>query len=108
MLHRNSSAGTAAQKSSKCSLVQRPAIILAMLLLCAVFSSCKSYRLKNEYKEKHDKYRTLMYRSNFEKCFVDSSRKYGLLYDSMLGIKEDEVINWLDTATVNEPTPVCK
>lgn len=38
MLHRNSSAGTAAQKSSKCSLFQRPAIILAMLLLCAVYS----------------------------------------------------------------------
>lgn len=39
MLHRNSSAGTAAQKSSKCSLIQRPAVVLAMLLLCAVFSS---------------------------------------------------------------------
>lgn len=37
MIHRNSSAGTAAQKSSKSSLMQRPAIILAMLLLCAVF-----------------------------------------------------------------------
>lgn len=37
MLNRNLSAGTAAQKSSKCSLIQRPAIILAMLLLCAVF-----------------------------------------------------------------------
>jgi hypothetical protein len=40
MLHINSSVGTAAQKSSKCSLIQRPAIILAMLLLCAVFSGC--------------------------------------------------------------------
>jgi hypothetical protein len=39
MLHRNSSAGTAAKKSYKCSLIQRPAIILAMLLLCAVFSA---------------------------------------------------------------------
>lgn len=39
MLHRNSSAGTAAPQSSKSSLIQRPAIILAMLLLCAVFSS---------------------------------------------------------------------
>jgi hypothetical protein len=39
MLHRNSSAGTAAPQSSKCSLIQRPAIILAMLLLCAVYSS---------------------------------------------------------------------
>lgn len=37
MSNRNSSAGTAAQKSSKCSLIQRPAIILAILLLCAVF-----------------------------------------------------------------------
>ncbi len=38
MLNRNSSAGTAAQKWFKCSLLQRPAIILAMLLLlCAVF-----------------------------------------------------------------------
>lgn len=37
MLHRNSSAGTAAKQSSKCLLIQRPAIILAMLLLCAVF-----------------------------------------------------------------------
>ena len=36
MLNRNLSAGTAAQKSSKCSLIQRPAIILAMLLLVAV------------------------------------------------------------------------
>jgi len=40
MLHRNSSAGTTAQKSSKCSLIQRPAITLAMLLLVAVFG-CK-------------------------------------------------------------------
>lgn len=39
MLNRNSSAGTAAQKSSKSSLLQRPAIILAMLLLCAVLST---------------------------------------------------------------------
>jgi hypothetical protein len=37
MLNRNPSAGTAAKKSSKCSLLQRPAIILAMLLLCAVY-----------------------------------------------------------------------
>lgn len=37
MLHRNSSAGTVAQKSSKRSLIQRSAIILAMLLLCAVY-----------------------------------------------------------------------
>lgn len=37
MLHINSSAGTAAQQSSKCSLIQRPAIILAILLLCAVY-----------------------------------------------------------------------
>jgi hypothetical protein len=44
MLHRNSSAGTAAQKSSKCSLIQRPAIILAMLLLCAVF--CQGQDIK--------------------------------------------------------------
>lgn len=86
----------------------RPLGIAAILLLCAVFLSCKSYRLKQEYKEKHDKYRTLMYRSNFEKCFVDSSRKYGLLYDSMLGIKPNEVVNFLDTVTVDEPTPVCK
>jgi len=39
MLNRNSSAGTAAIKSSKCSLLQRPAIILAILLLCAVLST---------------------------------------------------------------------
>lgn len=39
MLNRNSSAGTAAQKWFKCSLLQRPAIILAMLLLCAVLST---------------------------------------------------------------------
>ena len=39
MLHRNSSAGTVAQKSSKSSLIQRSAIILAMLLLCAVLST---------------------------------------------------------------------
>jgi len=46
MLHRNSSAGTAAQKSSKCSLIQRPAIILAMLLLCAVFCQAQT-RMKS-------------------------------------------------------------
>lgn len=40
MLNRNSSVGTAAQKSSKSSLLQRPAIILAMLLLCAFYSGC--------------------------------------------------------------------
>ena len=43
MLHRNSSAGTAAQKSSKCSLIQRQAIILAMLLLCAVFCQAQTW-----------------------------------------------------------------
>lgn len=40
MLNRNSSAGTAAPQCSKSLLIQRPAIILAMLLLCAVFSGC--------------------------------------------------------------------
>jgi len=85
------------------------AVLAAILLLAAVLvSSCENSRLKNEYKEKHDKYRTLMYRSNFEKCFVDSSRKYGLLYDSMLGIKKYDVTNWVDTVTISEPTPVCK
>ena len=39
MLNRKLSARTAAQKSSKSSLIQRPAIILAMLLLCAVLST---------------------------------------------------------------------
>jgi hypothetical protein len=39
MQNRNSSARTAAQKSSKSPLLQRPAIILAMLLLCAVLST---------------------------------------------------------------------
>jgi len=43
MLNRNSSVRTAAQKWFKCSLIQRPAIILAMLLLCAVYlSGCTS------------------------------------------------------------------
>jgi len=41
MLNRNSSAETAAQKSSKSSLIQRHAIILAMLLLCAVYSKAQ-------------------------------------------------------------------
>lgn len=40
MLNRNSSARTAAKKWFKCSLLQRPAIILTMLLLCAVFPGC--------------------------------------------------------------------
>ena len=39
MSYRNSSAGTAAKKSFKSSLILRPAIILAMLLLCAVSST---------------------------------------------------------------------
>ena len=39
MLNRNSSAGTAAKKWFKSSLLQRPAIILAILLLCAVLST---------------------------------------------------------------------
>jgi hypothetical protein len=39
MKNRNSSAGNAAQKWFKCPLIQRPAIILAMLLLCAVLST---------------------------------------------------------------------
>jgi hypothetical protein len=39
MLNRNLSAQTAAQKKFKCSLLQRPAIISAMLLLCAVLST---------------------------------------------------------------------
>jgi hypothetical protein len=37
MQNQSTSARTAAQKSSKSSLIQRPAIILATLLLCAVF-----------------------------------------------------------------------
>lgn len=85
----------------------RSAIILAMMLMCAFLSSCEHKRLTNEYKEKHDKYRTLMYRSNFEKCFVDSCRKYGLLYDSIIGLNKIDVNN-LDTISVNDPTPVCK
>ncbi len=61
---------------------------------------------ENEYKEKHDKYRTLMYRTNFEKCFVDSCRKYGLLYEASLGIKETDFTS-VDTIPVNEPA-FCK
>ena len=49
-----------------------------------------------------------MYRTNFKQCFVDSCRKYGLLYDSILGIKqENEIVNWLDTIPTNEPN-VCQ
>ena len=40
MLNRNSSAGTAAKKWFKCSLLQRQAPLAAMLLLAAVYSSC--------------------------------------------------------------------
>lgn len=40
MLNRNSSARTAAQKSSKCSSLFRPATLAAILMLAAVFSSC--------------------------------------------------------------------
>ena len=42
MQNRNSSARTAAQKSSKCSLLFRQAPILAILMLAVCFSSCKS------------------------------------------------------------------
>jgi hypothetical protein len=48
MLNRNLSARTAAQKWFKCSLLQRPAIILAMLLLCAVLSAEAQTTLKSD------------------------------------------------------------
>ena len=51
MLNRNSSAWTAAQKSSKCSLLFRPATIAAILMLAVCFSSC-SPNYKNEYDKK--------------------------------------------------------
>jgi len=47
-----------------------------------------------------------MYRSNFKQCFVDSSRKYGLLYREIMGWKPVDV-NAIDTVTVNEPA-VCE
>jgi hypothetical protein len=77
----------------------------AILLLCAM-SSCKSYRLEKEYKEKWEKYRTFMYRSNFKQCFVDSSRKYGSLYSEIMGWGPTDV-NTVDTITVNAPA-VCE
>ncbi len=77
--------------------------ISAIILLCAI--SCQSYKYKNDIKEKHDKYRTLWYRTG-EQCFYDSCRKYGLLYDSVLGISQDKY-NWPDTVAVDEPA-VCK
>lgn len=46
MLNRNSSARTAAKRWFKCSLLQRPAIILAMLLLCAVFVRGQDFKFR--------------------------------------------------------------
>lgn len=48
MLKLHPSAWTAAQKSSKCSLLQRPALIATILMLAAVLSSCNN--------EKYPKY----------------------------------------------------
>ena len=84
MLHRNSSAGTAVQKSSKSSLIQRPAIILAMLLLCAVFCHAQNdtLKLKNftatsiEFKYSYDTSKVFMlcadtsYKSGFNKFAI--------------------------------------
>ena len=49
MLNRNSSARTAAQKSSKCSSLIRPATIAAILMLAAglILSSCEMPKEKN-------------------------------------------------------------
>jgi hypothetical protein len=97
----NRSAGTAAEKRSKCSVLSGRPLLLAILMLCAV--SCNEIKKEKEeqfYKEQHDKYRTLMYRSNFEKCFVDSCRKYGLLYNEAIGLKESD-INSVDTIPFN-------
>jgi len=109
MFNKNSSAGTAAKNRSKSSLLARLPLLLAILLLCAV-SSCgnlfEKEHLKIEYKEKHEKYRTLMYRSNFKQCFVDSCRKYGLLYNKSIGLEEINP-NAVDTVTVNEQA-VCQ
>lgn len=51
MLHRNSSAWTAAQKSSKSSSLFRPATIAAILMLAVCFSSC-SPKYQVDYEKK--------------------------------------------------------
>lgn len=71
--------------------------LLISIIVLATLISCK----QNEFKEKHDKYRTLMYRSNFKQCFVDSCRKYGLLYDSVLGFVNKSSARHIDTIPFN-------
>lgn len=59
---------TTAPQSSKCSLIQRPAIILAMLLLCAVF--CQGQKVNScNYKNvdtliKYKNAETISYKKN--------------------------------------------
>lgn len=92
------------------------------LILLLIFISCKDSSSKKKIasispvvdsskyyidnlKVLHDKYRTFWYRTNKE-CFYDSTRKYGLLLDSALGMKPIN-ISYVDTVTINEKA-TCK
>lgn len=57
--------------------------------------------LINKYSSLHEKYRTFWYRTEKE-CFYDSTRKYGLLYDSLTHYDESQLLK-VDTTAFNEP-----
>jgi len=78
-------------------------IFFISMCLIAAFCSCHS-ALEYKYEKLHDKYRTLWYRTG-QKCFYDSSRKYGLLYFKEIGISAD--VNDIDTVTFSGITPNC-
>lgn len=81
-------------------------VIIVVLVSVFLYREIQKEIIHNKevttYKEKHEKYRTLMYRTNFKQCFVDSCSKYGKLYRSAMGW-EPVNMNDVDTVTVNEP-----
>lgn len=79
-----------------------PTVFLVLILiLIVILSSRNGFVLpetkpkKNPFKDSigtlHEHYRTLWYRNN-KKTDFDSCRKYGLIVDSILGIKEVDTV----------------
>lgn len=102
MLNRNSSAGTAAPQSSRSSLIQRPAIILAMLLLVAVTGKSQVYVEPQPTNEPKVFYtHILVYRSweqGYESGFNGGINIIKKWVTHSVGFQSlNEVIGWLNT-----------
>ena len=95
-------------KNMKIGFLHQAAIAVALLLStvsCQNKQQLKQETLKKKYADLHDKYRTFWYRTD-KRCFYDSTKKYGLLYDSICGKKPIDLSD-VDTTDINEPA-ICK